>query len=424
MAKTRADVESKLATIKAKTYADTIAGKLESIEDHSILLGIETSYLGITTDNPKLAASTEAVAGIINKGTISEEVQEGESYTLAAGYYAGGTITGVAGGGHYELTTATATPTDSEQTITPPSGYYGLSSVTVDPIPENYKNTDEADAVAANVLSGKKFVNSTGTVTGTMTNNGVVTTNLTPSNSTYALSGYYASTSSIGVTSADEEIDPTEEGVEISYTDKFIGKVTVNPINVQSVLNGHTSGTAVAGDIFVGKTAWVDGVQLTGTMVDQSDWDAAAHIITTNDTGDFSVAIPEGWHDGTGTVKVVAQNKTAAAIVPGGTAQTIIADAGKVLNSVTVPALDSKYQDVSGVTAVADHVCAGYKFVNSSGTLVTGTLPENGALSGNIYNALLGTGPSGGTLLSGTNGHYTSVSCTIGADLYTRLAAI
>lgn len=36
------------------------------------------------------------------------------------------------------LRSDSVTPSESQQTVTPGSGYYGLSQVTVDPIPSNY----------------------------------------------------------------------------------------------------------------------------------------------------------------------------------------------------------------------------------------------------------------------------------------------
>lgn len=105
--------------------------------------------------------------------------------------------------------------------------------------------------------------------------------------------------------------------------------------------------------------------------------------------------------------------------------QTITPDTGKLLSSVVVPALDSKYQDVSSVTAMAAHVCVGYKFVNASGTVIDGTLADGGNIvNNNFYNDLLSSGADGCVVLSGTEAHYTSVNAAIDGSLYTRLAAI
>ena len=87
------------------------------------------------------------------------------------------------------------------------------------------------------------------------------------------------------------------------------------------------------------------------------------------------------------------------------------------LSKVTVTAIPAKYKDVSGVTATAAHVLAGDKFVTAAGTLTTGTMVNNGAISKTIdgLTATEVTIPAG----------YTSggkVSMT--ADIETALAAI
>lgn len=117
-----------------------------------------------------------AVDGIENKGAISATVQEGETYAIPKGYHNGsGTVSGVAGGGNYNLQSKTVTPTKAQQSITADQGFYGLSDVTVKAIPEAYQNVSSVTAAAGDVLSGKKIVDATGaTVTGSMTNNGAV----------------------------------------------------------------------------------------------------------------------------------------------------------------------------------------------------------------------------------------------------------
>ena len=133
--------------------------------------------LGMANSTAKLDALAEAIEGIENCGSISAQVQEGATYTIPRGYHNGsGTVSGVAGGGSYNLQSKAVTPTKSQQTITPDDGYFGLSDVTVAAIPNNYSDTSIVTAAAGDVLANKVFINSLGeTVAGTMANNGTIT---------------------------------------------------------------------------------------------------------------------------------------------------------------------------------------------------------------------------------------------------------
>ena len=82
------------------------------------------------------------------------------------------------GGGNYRLQPKTVTPTKKQQNITPDAGYYGLSDVTVAAIPDNYIDTSDADAVAANILIDKTAYVDGAKVTGTMANNGSVSASI------------------------------------------------------------------------------------------------------------------------------------------------------------------------------------------------------------------------------------------------------
>lgn len=235
--------------------------------------------LGIGTGTDTLDKLATAIEGIENRGAVSAEVQEGATYTIPKGYHNGsGTVSGVAGGGNYKLQSKTATPTKAQQNITPDSGFYGLSDVTVGAIPDTYQDVSAVTAGAADVLTGKIIVDKTGKVTtGTMPNNGAVAQTLTAAAPSYTVS--------------------------------------------------------------------------------------------------------KGFHSGLGTVKIVPETKTAT---PTKNAQTIEPTEGKVLSSVEVAAIPAAYQDVTGVTAVAGDVLTGKKIVDAKGTLITGSMANNGAIAGTI----------------------------------------
>ena len=291
----------------------SVATYISSIETSRNVIRNKLVELGMAASSDKLDKLATAIEGIVNQGAVNITVQEGDTYTIPAGYHNGnGTVSGVTGGGNYTLQAKTATPTKKQQNITPDSGFYGLSGVTVAAIPEAYQDTSSVTATAADVLTGKVFVTAAGVVTpGEMINNGAV----------------------------DKTLDVTT----ITYT------------------------------------------------------------------------IPKGYHSGTGKVKLVLETKT---VTPTKSAQDITPTAGKVLSKVTVEAIPDKYQDVSGVTATAANVLDGTYFVDKTGALVEGTMPDKGAVTATID----GLTTTSYTIPAGK--HNGSGKVTLTSDIENALAAI
>lgn len=131
--------------------------------------------LGLVSGTAKIDALATAVDEIEDRGAVSAQVQEGATYTIPRGYHNGsGTVSGVGGGGNYNLQSKSVTPTKGQQNVTPDDGYYGLSDVTVNAIPDTYQDVSDVTAGASDVLANKIIVTTAGPVAGTMTNNGAV----------------------------------------------------------------------------------------------------------------------------------------------------------------------------------------------------------------------------------------------------------
>ena len=99
---------------------------------------------------------------------------------------------GSGGSTSYDLQSKTATPGASQQIILPDSGYYGLASVTVAPIPSNLKDVSGVTAGASDVLDGKQIVDASGNVLiGSMVNRGAITAEV-PGGDTFIIpEGYH-----------------------------------------------------------------------------------------------------------------------------------------------------------------------------------------------------------------------------------------
>jgi len=339
---------------------------------------------GLATSSDKLDVLADAVDGIAYRGAVSANVQEGDTYTIPAGYHNGsGTVSGVAGGGNYSLQSKVVTPTKNQQSVTPDSGYYGLSDVTVNAIPEAYQNVSGVNASAEDVLSGKVIVDSTGaSVTGTMANNGTVirTLDATTGNQAYTIpAGKHSGSGTVSIVLEQKTATPTTSSQSIAPTaGKVLSKVTVNPI--PDNFADTTDDDAEEAHILDGKTAHSynsttgKAVAVTGTMANNGAVSKTLDATQYNQ----SFGIPAGYHNGSGVVNIVLEEKTAT---PTKSAQNITPTEGKVLSKVTVAAIPATYQDVTSVDATAADVLSGKTIVLADGSAVTGTMADNGAVT-------------------------------------------
>lgn len=278
----------------------TIAEELTRIQSNRNTIRNKLVELGKVESGASLAACAEAVDGIVDKGAVNAEVKEGETYTVPAGYHNGsGTVKGVAGGGSYNLQTKTATPTKKQQSITPDSGYYGLSAVTVGAIPEAYQDVSSVTATAADVLANKAFVTPDGTLTpGTMTNNGAVSKVLDTATTSYTVpKGYHSGSGKVSITTEEKSATPTKSSQTVTPSSgKVLSKVTVAAIPSEYITTSDA--TATAANILDGKTAYVKGAKVTGTMVDNGAMSKTIDGLTVT-----SATIPTGYTSG-GTVSL------------------------------------------------------------------------------------------------------------------------
>lgn len=280
----------------------SIATDISRIQTDRNTIRTKLVELGMASNTANLDTLAAAIEDIVNQGAVNVEVKEGESYTIPKGYHSGaGTVKGVGGGGNYTLQAKTVTPTKKQQAVSPDSGYYGLSAVTVGAIPDNYQDVSSVTAAAGDVLTGKIFVTAEGTVTtGEMVNNGTVDVTLTGTTVTYTIpKGYHSGTGKVKIVLETKSVTPTKSAQTVTpTTGKVLSSVTVAAIPEQYV--DTTDGDALATEILDGKFAYVDGVKVEGTMPNNGGMTRSFDGMTTT-----SVTIPAGYTSG-GTVSLTS----------------------------------------------------------------------------------------------------------------------
>lgn len=289
----------------------SVQTEIQRIQTARDTLRAKAVELKISSGTEKLDELAEDYNGIQNQGSISAQVQEGETYTIPKGYHDGtGTVSGVSGGGSYNLQSKSVTPTKKPQQVTPDGGYYGLSDVTVEAIPTQYQDTSSVTATAPDVLTGKVIVTSDGSVTpGTMTNNGAVKKTLDTTTKSYTIpAGYHDGKGSVSITTEEKTATPTKSPQDITPTaGQVLSKVTVEAIPEQYV--DTQDATAAAGDILTGKSAYVAGAKIDGSMPNNGDTTGTFDGLTTE-----SYEIPAGYTTG-GSVSLTSDIMDALASI-------------------------------------------------------------------------------------------------------------
>lgn len=289
----------------------SISTEISRIQSNRNTIRAKLVELGMATNTDTLDRLAFAIDNLINQGAVSVTVQEGDTYTIPAGYHNGsGTVSGVAGGGNYSLQSKNATPTKNQQSITPDSGYYGLSDVTIAPIPDAYQDVTSVTAVAGDVLTGKIFVASDGTIiTGNMPNNGTIDRKLDVTTISYVIPrGYHNGDGEITIVLETKTVTPTKSIQDITPTaGKVLSKVTVAAIPDNYI--DTSDADVIAANILVDKTAYVDGTKIVGTMPNNGNTGGNIDGITAT-----SFSIPAGYTTG-GTVSLTSDIEDALAAI-------------------------------------------------------------------------------------------------------------
>jgi hypothetical protein len=209
-------------------------------------------------------------------------------------------------------------------------------------------------------------------------------------------------------------VTPTKSQLNVTPDEGFyaLGSVTVEPIpdafqNVSSVT--ADAGSVLTGKIFVAS----DGEVVAGTMANNG-----AVKQTLNGTT-ITYKIPAGYHNGSGTVSITLEEKT---VTPSVTAQTITPSSTKVLSKVIVNAIPEKFADTSNATVDASEILYGqiaYGIENGKAKEITGTMPNNEAISGTITGM-----DEESSAYAVPAGYTTGGTVTLSKDIENALAAI
>lgn len=246
-------------------------------------------------------------------------------------------------------------------------------------------------------------------------NNGAVSASVQEGSSYTIPKGYHNGSGTVSGVSGGgnyslqaKSITPTKKQQSIAPDAGYYGLSAVTVGAIPDNYQDTSPVTAGAGDVLANKVIVnADGETVAGTMPNNGA------VSKTLDAATKSYTVPAGYHDGTGNVQIVTEEKAAT---PTKAAQEITPATGKVLSKVSIGAIPANYIDTSDADALAANILED-KTAYVDGAKVTGTMANNGAISKTIdgLNVTSYTVPAG----------YTSGgSVALTNDIETALAAI
>jgi hypothetical protein len=340
-----------------------------------------------------------------------------------------------------ELQSKTITPTTSKQTVTADIGYDGLGTVIVDAIPTAAR-AETTISVTADDINDKLILiasnnQSTGYVTGTnktasktisLTANGAT---VTASDGTHSISTTIPAVAQAmpsisiddnGLITATSSQDSgyVTEGTRTAYQQLNIkGTTTITPtksskvvvdsgtyttgnITVGAIPDAYittTDATAVAGEIFEGESAYVNGSKVTGTFTIEEELSEQDNLLVQIENALKGKAI-----EGGETPSINLQEKT---IIPTNSNQTVTADSGyDGLDTVTVEAIPDSYVQPTSTKVATTYTPSTTDQIIASGTYLAGDQTIKG--DSNLVASNIKSGVSifgiNGTLEEGSGG--------------------